>query len=779
MENSNFAKLKARTPQNAIKPNISISSRETDSTVELLCWLDKFYPKEIKVMWYEGETLFNDEKHNFNIFNKGEKAFFARSQISINAKKWNEGTEFICEVEHQSKSVRQSWSKCKDTPTSKPIIRLEKPSLAATLADSEVTVSCVVESVFNAEVSWHNDRKPITGKVNAMRYEMTTVNNLTIPNSTWNNLKTITCEAKHQCFGTETKTLKIIESSPKTPTVEIRRVLADMPQEEESTVFECVARDLPSGELSVTLHANNSQISEAQYVDLPKGLDSLTTRFTVPKKDPAKAQHFTCQILQSPSTWWNSKSTGNLFDAPSVELSVVPSTNEPGSTAQKILCSATGFYPKITWSTKSSNQKSIERAVKADGRVKVSSEIAVLQQEWNKADTIACQVSDQGFSVQKDVNICAVTPVQEVHIYLSASSISAEIVVTCLLVGHKLNDFSITWKVGNINTSPEDIIQPPTDHKNGTQSVCSVLHVPAVKWNVYMTVSCEVKHFCAKTPEKRTISKTRGKWSPKDRPLITYSSSLFRNKEPKMGSTRPSDEDLSGIHNVTLLCLIEGFYPADISVHWELDGKQMSASRFTNSPVGNLSDSGDYSMHSALILPVLNREYGTFACVVIHDSLKNPKSTTINNMFASVNEHAPSVKLLQGQDELVCLAYGYSPSAINITWLLNNVATQRNSSSSSSARGPDGKFTIQSHLKMQALDWVPGDTYTCLVQHITGSVTQTVSKTETIYFDENKSVDTVLDQAEENWNMACAFIVLFIISLLYGCSVTLIKVKTV
>ncbi|MCI4385407.1 hypothetical protein PGIGA_G00050130, partial [Pangasianodon gigas] len=127
-----------------------------------------------------------------------------------------------------------------------------------------------------------------------------------------------------------------------------------------------------------------------------------------------------------------------------------------------------------------------------------------------------------------------------------------------------------------------------------------------------------------------------------------------------------------------------------------------------------------------------------------------------------------------------CLVYGYSPSAINITWLQNSVSVQHEHRTSSSAKGPDGKFSIKSHLNVKASEWAPGATYTCHVEHITGVVTRSISKTEfiekTIYFDENKSDASTLDQAEETWNMACAFIILFVISLLYGCSVTLVKV---
>uniref|UniRef100_A0A8C7IF62 Uncharacterized protein n=1 Tax=Oncorhynchus kisutch TaxID=8019 RepID=A0A8C7IF62_ONCKI len=48
---------------------------------------------------------------------------------------------------------------------------------------------------------------------------------------------------------------------------------------------------------------------------------------------------------------------------------------------------------------------------------------------------------------------------------------------------------------------------------------------------------------------------------------------------------------------------------------------------------------------------------------------------------------------------------------------------------------------------------------------------------EGVLFDENRSDSILADTAEENWNMACIFLVLFLISLIYSFTVTLVKVR--
>ncbi|KAL0197612.1 hypothetical protein M9458_006163, partial [Cirrhinus mrigala] len=78
--------------------------------------------------------------------------------------------------------------------------------------------------------------------------------------------------------------------------------------------------------------------------------------------------------------------------------------------------------------------------------------------------------------------------------------------------------------------------------------------------------------------------------------------------------------------------------------------------------------------------------------------------------------------------ELVCLVFGFSPPAINITWLLGTTEVSAHRVSNP-AKGPDGKFSIQSHLDLQPSDWAPGEVYTCQVTHVAGNVSRSISKT--------------------------------------------------
>ncbi|XDV12996.1 hypothetical protein PO909_001520, partial [Leuciscus waleckii] len=284
---------------------------------------------------------------------------------------------------------------------------------------------------------------------------------------------------------------------------------------------------------------------------------------------------------------------------PTIELVVVPSVGQSSSEPQRLLCSGKGFDLKIKWFSNSTEKlyTALEVSMMENGCVKVDSEILVPQQEWDQGVTYTCQIVDEhsGKTANKSTSICAgkhaLCPINHVR---SGTPLN----LTCLIVGQNVNYFSIQWKKNG-----NDFDQKPIDHANGTQSKKSILEVSYKQWNTYAVFTCEVKHLCSNVSQQQNISKNRDP------------------KEPIVRILRPSDSDLSG-QNTSLLCFITGFFPSDISVQWQLNGKQFNESHFTNSPAV-AHTSGGFSMHSALILPASQLREGVYSCIVSHESSQN------------------------------------------------------------------------------------------------------------------------------------------------------------
>lgn len=95
---------------------------------------------------------------------------------------------------------------------------------------------------------------------------------------------------------------------------------------------------------------------------------------------------------------------------PTIELAVVPSVGRSSSDPQKLLCSATGFDPKIKWLSESREKtgRDLDPTVMEDGRMKAYSEILVPQQEWNQGITYTCQINNghDGKTAEKRTSIC-------------------------------------------------------------------------------------------------------------------------------------------------------------------------------------------------------------------------------------------------------------------------------------------------------------------------------------------------------------------------------------
>lgn len=176
--------------------------------------------------------------------------------------------------------------------------------------------------------------------------------------------------------------------------------------------------------------------------------------------------------------------------------------------------------------------------------------------------------------------------------------------VTCVVVDVSQDDPEVqfTWYINNEQVRTA---RPPLREQqfNSTIRVVSTLPIAHQDWLRGKEFKCKVHNKALPAPIEKTISKARGQ------PL-----------EPKVYTMGPPREELSS-RSVSLTCMINGFYPSDISVEWEKNGK--AEDNYKTTPTVLDSD-GSYFLYSKLSVPTSEWQRGdVFTCSVMHEALHN------------------------------------------------------------------------------------------------------------------------------------------------------------
>uniref|UniRef100_A0A3B3DLH0 Ig-like domain-containing protein n=1 Tax=Oryzias melastigma TaxID=30732 RepID=A0A3B3DLH0_ORYME len=664
-------------PLRVVSPNISLypvwEGQFGVSQVRLICTLNGYFPKNLSVEWQQNNqqlTRIQPTERHLQSVEGGEKTYSLTSEIEPNMEEWTRGSNFTCKFIHKE-----------IFGFNPPSIHVEIPSFKTVMmTNSDVKATCFIHNV-DAELVWLMDEKtPSTDKIKNTSNKTTVVSELTVPSSSWKNLKLLKCKVQHHCFTAE-KIVEVSGPSVPAPQVNIRRSLSDLQKQHNDFKLHCDLSQLSSQHIYVTLQSKGADISDRQYVDLPEAPASHTVSvsFSVPQSYWKSDQSFSCKVHQG----FSSQSFESKAINPSVEVLQV-SSKESGK--QKLLCSGSGFNPHINWFSDSELKSASSTDVSMDpnGRVTVISRLDVLQTEWKTGKTFTCEVFDRFLEIsdKKDISLC------------SAS--------------RQVNEFS-----------------------NKT-TVISELTVPSSSWKNLKLLKCKVQHQCFSAEKTVEVSGEK----------INYYQCY-----------------LTIVFVYILFC---HFLPQNICVYWNCTLKETtSVNRQTKSHTVIMEMFRPLEIYKSRICPLL--------CV--------------GSVTSSVIHIEPSALLLQGSNELVCLVFGFSPASINITWIRDGSTELWNYNNSHPYRGPDGKFCIQSFLRLSPVDSLPGVNLTCRVTHGNTTLSVNVSRTDTLeqchFFDDILHVDMSQDTVMQAWGVAIFFLLLFFISIIFSAVITSLKVKTI
>ncbi|KAK1328137.1 hypothetical protein QTO34_012560 [Cnephaeus nilssonii] len=426
-----------------------------------------------------------------------------------------------------------------------------------------------------------------------------------------------------------------------------------------SVTLGCLVRDYFPEPVTVTWDAGSLTTS---VVTLPAAFSSglYTTSSQVTASGEWAKQRFTCSVVHpAGSTTVNKTIDPAPACATNVTLPTVRlyhSSCDPSGNTQatiQLLCLISGFTPgdlEVTWLVdgQTENLFPITGPASWEGALASTfSQLNISQGEWLSQRTYTCQASLHGCTVKADARTCpgtalpAPTPASQgrrgqarphaapphppeseprgVSVYVIPPSpldlyVHKSPKVACLVVDlASLEGMSLQWsrEGGGLLT---EATQSSKRHFNMTYSVTSTLPVDASDWIEGETYECRLSHPDLPQDIVRTIAK-----APGERPGKRAAPEVFVFPPPKEQGAQDT---------LTLTCLIQSFFPADISVQWLQDKVLIQSDQHaTTRPLRDPGASPAFFVFSRLKVSRADWEKrSNFTCRVTHEALADSRT---------------------------------------------------------------------------------------------------------------------------------------------------------
>nr|P20759.1 RecName: Full=Ig gamma-1 chain C region [Rattus norvegicus] len=309
--------------------------------------------------------------------------------------------------------------------------------------------------------------------------------------------------------------------------------------------------------------------------------------------------------------------------APSV-YPLAPGTALKSNSMVTLGCLVKGYFPEpvtVTWNSGAlSSGVHTFPAVLQSGLYTLTSSVTVPSSTW-PSQTVTCNVAHPASSTKVDKKIvprncggdckpciCTGSEVSSVFIFppkpKDVLTITLTPKVTCVVVDISQDDPEVhfSWFVDDVEVHTAQT-RPPEEQFNSTFRSVSELPILHQDWLNGRTFRCKVTSAAFPSPIEKTISKPEG-----------------RTQVPHVYTMSPTKEEMTQ-NEVSITCMVKGFYPPDIYVEWQMNGQPQE--NYKNTPP-TMDTDGSYFLYSKLNVKKEKWQQGnTFTCSVLHEGLHN------------------------------------------------------------------------------------------------------------------------------------------------------------
>ncbi|KAL1765049.1 immunoglobulin epsilon heavy chain [Sigmodon hispidus] len=476
-----------------------------------------------------------------------------------------------------------------------------------------------------------------------------------------------------------------------------------------------------------------------------------------------------------PATATYQKTSAATVQAPSV-YALKPCKADAAS--MTLGCLVKDYFPDpvtVTWSPKSLNTSTMNFPA-LDSELKITTSQVIT---WNKSvKNFTCHVTHapSRFNESKVVkgplvNITKPT-LKLLHSSCDPNAFHSTIQLYCFIYGHIQDDVTVTWlKDGHemLNEHPQYFL---IKKEGNLTSTYSELNITTEQWMSESTFTCKV------------TSQGENYWA------YAQKCPDYEPRGVNVYLIPPSPLDLYVSKTSKLTCLVLDLESKEnVTVTWKQEHGKPTGTEFQSS---RRHHNATTSITSTLTVDAKDWIEGKgYQCIVTHPDLPKP---IVRSITKAVGQRlAPEVYVLPPPEEenkdkrtLTCLIQNFLPKDISVQWLQDEMPisdTQYRTTAPLKSSGSGQGFFIFSRLEVTKAHWVQNKKFTCQVIHEAlqepRTLEKAISKIPELDLQDQCAEEAETEELEELWTSTYIFIALFLLSVSYGATITLLKAKWV